>query len=396
MNMNELLSLHEKALQDGKNYARTRKLYDWILKQKGKHFIGIVGPRGVGKTVLLKQVALAVDDSFYISLDTLGEEDLYDIARKLVERYRIRLLLLDEIHYQKEYDKKLKKIYDFLNVRVIFTGSVSLSLFESSYDLSRRARLIHLEPFSFRDFLSFKKNINLPSLSLNDIMERKWSTEHLRYEHHFEEYLKGGLMPFSLEEPEPLILLENILKTVMKKDIPTYARLRYDEIGSLERVVSFIGRSPVEGINYTSVARNCGITKYKSEAYISLFEKAFVLNPVFPAGTNVLREPKVLMRLPYRLLFKEYEDSPGALREDFFGEVMRVKAYPFQYLKSTKGAKTPDFLIKTGDEDIVIEVGGKGKGREQFKGISVKKKLILTHKGNLEGIKRPLSLIGFL
>ena len=44
------------------------------------------------------------------------------------------------------------------------------------------------------------------------------------------------------------------------------------------------------------------------------------------------------------------------------------------YLKSTLGKKTPDFLIRD-SEDIVFEIGGKGKGRSQFKGVSVKKKI---------------------
>jgi len=44
----------------------------------------------------------------------------------------------------------------------------------------------------------------------------------------------------------------------------------------------------------------------------------------------------------------------------------------------------------------VIEIGGKGKGREQFKGIETRQKLILNHSNEVEGIKRPLFLLGFL
>jgi hypothetical protein len=32
------------------------------------------------------------------------------------------------------------------------------------------------------------------------------------------------------------------------------------------------------------------------------------------------------------------------------------------YLKTTRGVKTPDFLDKTGMEDMVVEIGGKKKG----------------------------------
>ena len=44
-----------------------------------------------------------------------------------------------------------------------------------------------------------------------------------------------------------------------------------------------------------------------------------------------------------------------------------------------RGAKTPDYYIQYKDENIVVEVGGKSKGREQFKGITEKKKIIFSH-----------------
>ena len=81
--------------------------------------------------------------------------------------------------------------------------------------------------------------------------------------------------------------------------------------------MKFISKSYVDGINYSSISRNVGITKYKAESYIRLLEKAFVLNVVFPIGTNVLKEPKVLMCLPIRLLYQDVNQALGGMREDF-------------------------------------------------------------------------------
>jgi hypothetical protein len=125
-------------------------------------------------------------------------------------------------------------------------------------------------------------------------------------------------------------------------------------------------------------------------------EKAFILNPVFPAGTNVLKEPKILMNLPYRLLFLDFRSALGGLREDFFSGMMQTKGLTFYYLKSTRGAKTPDFLVPQEGGDLVIEIGGKGKGREQFKGIETGEKLILAHGSEAKGRKKPLFLLGYL
>ena len=71
-----------------------------------------------------------------------------------------------------------------------------------------------------------------------------------------------------------------------------------------------------------------------------------------------------------------------------------MKDYQFHYLKTKRGAKTPDFLVKQGDEAVVVEIGG--KGREQFKEIKVEKKLILSHSPEVRSNKKPLSLLVFI
>ena len=49
-----------------------------------RHFIGIVGPRGAGKTILLQQLAASTEDAIYISLDTVPRDvDLFAIVREL-------------------------------------------------------------------------------------------------------------------------------------------------------------------------------------------------------------------------------------------------------------------------------------------------------------------------
>jgi hypothetical protein len=395
MDLSHFFELDSLAREEAKKYPKKREIYTEIVSQKGRHFIGIAGARGVGKTVLLKQIAVEADKSFYLSADTLKGNDLFEIIKALVRNYGIKLILLDEVHFQKDYRQSIKKIYDFLDVKIIFTSSVLLSIFESSYDLSRRIRLFYLYPFSFREYLFFTQNVSLPKLTWDNIIEKQWGGC-LRYQYLFADYLKGGLFPFSLEEPQIIPILENILKKVIRKDIPSVARLQVDELEVIEKVVKFIGKSPVDGINFSSLSKNIGITKYKAEQYINLLEKAFVVNPLFPKGTNVLKEPKVLMYLPFRLLYKDYEQSIGGVREDFFAEIMRMKGYQVHYLKTNRGAKTPDFLIRVGNKDIVAEIGGKGKGRTQFKGIKNVDKIIFTDSIEAQGIRRPLFLVGML
>ncbi|MBI4351587.1 MAG: ATP-binding protein [Elusimicrobia bacterium] len=395
MDLIKLFELDKLAKKEAGRFNKRRRLYEVILNTAGRAFTGIVGPRGAGKTVLLRQFALGDADSFYLSLDTFAGADLFALAKTLAGKYGVKTLLLDEIHFLKGYEAALKSIFDFLDLRVIFTSSVALSLFESAQDLSRRVKLRYLYPFSFREYLYFKESVLLEPLKLDEIARNAWTSGHMRQGYLFDEYLKGGLFPFSLEEPDALPILENILEKIITRDIPGVAGLRSDEIGSISNLVRFAGKSAPEDINYSTIARNIGVTKYKAEQYVRLLERSFVLNPVLPAGTNVLREPKVLMCLPFRLLYRSYEDAAGGLREDFAAQALRMRCGGLHYLKSTRGEKTPDFLVEEDGKDFVVEVGGKGKGLSQFKGYRAESKLILSHSLEAAGIKKPLFLLGF-
>ncbi|MDD5629296.1 MAG: AAA family ATPase [Elusimicrobia bacterium] len=391
-----LFELDELAKKQAEKYTKRRHLYQQVAAQKGRAFSGIIGPRGVGKTVLLRQLARDAKDAFYISADTLGADGLFDTAKTLTQKYGVRLLLIDEIHFASGYAAELKRMHDFLDTRVVFTSSVALSLAESAQDLSRRVLLRPLWPFTFREFLDFAHGKSLPALTLSDILDRRWQPEHLRQGHLFDEYIKGGLFPFALEQPETAPVLESILDTVVRRDIPQVAGLRAQETSLLEKLLRFVGQSACEGISYSSISRNLGLTKYKAEQYVRLLDQAFVLNAVMPAGTNVLREPKVLMFLPMRRLYRTDEEAVGGLREDFTAQALRMAGLKFDYLKNTRGAKTPDFLVAAAGGSIVVEVGGKGKGRTQFKGCRAHRKLILTPSDSIEGDRRPLALFGFL
>jgi len=397
MSITELQALDALARVEAKRFPIHREALVALRKEQGRRFIGIVGPRGVGKTVILKQLAMETDRSFYGSIDTFKDVTLFEFAKVLFEKQGIRTLLLDEIHFQPGFDGELKKIFDFLpDVHVVFTSSVALALQQSAFDLSRRVRLIWLLPFSFREYVRFKEGVTLTRLTLDAVGHGKWTPEHMRYGYLFDEYLKGGLYPFSLTEPDPLSVLRSILDTVLQRDIPNVAKVTYQEVDLIRKALAFIGRSTVDGVNPTTIARNLGITRYKAVEYVDLLSKAFILIQVDPEGTNVLREPKILMQIPYRLLYRSWDDAIGAVREDFFATAMNMADMPFRYLKSTTGRKTPDFWLTTESGDWVVEIGGPGKGRTQFKGVRVERKMVLAHDADSRRNAKPLFMAGYL
>lgn len=392
---NELFELNQRAKEDAKKYAKKRFVYLEIQKSiKERSFLGLLGPRGVGKTVILKQLLTEINGSFYISLDSYKIESIYTIAKELSDK-GIACLLIDEIHNFRYFEKDLKKIYDFLNIKIVFTSSCALSIYNSEYDLSRRVRTIEIYPFSFREFLYFEGKI-VSKFDLADISDTNKCKEYyastFEYEHLFDNYLKGANYPFSKEEDETTPFLKNIINTIITRDIPIIENISLQEQDEIEKVLKFIGTAPVENISYSSISTNTGITKYKAEKYASYLMKAFLIQIISPRGINVLKEPKVLLSLPYRLVYQKFEDCIGGLREDFFAEACKMSKIQINYLKSTTGEKTPDYLT----DSIVFEIGGKNKGREQFKGTKYEQKIILTHPGKIDEIRRPLFFIGMI
>lgn len=397
MVQHELLELSEKAREEASRYPAKRFIYPQIARFINERpFLCLLGPRGAGKTVLLRQLFSSMENSFYLSLDSSHlEAPLFSLATEL-ENNGVTHLFLDEVHFIKGFEQEIKKISDFLRIKVIFTSSCALSLHSGSHDLSRRVRTMRISPFSFREFLFFEKGATLPQLTFLDLTKidvcREQYRKTMQYEHLFDAYLAGGAYPFALGNPAPLPLFRNILDTVLQRDLLFFANITMEESYEISKMLRFIGRSHSEGISYSSISSNVGITKYRAEKYISLLEKAFILNQVFPKGTNVSNEPKVLFAPPFRLLYRDYQDCIGALREDFFVESMRSGGFECNYLKTKKGRKTPDYLINK----AIVEIGGSGKGKKQFKGFSAKEKIILTHPGTLDASHRPLFFAGML
>ena len=381
MDVDRILQLDNLAGEEIKKYKKRRFIYSTLKTTEGRPFVAIIGPRGVGKTIILRQMRNTCENGLYISADTLSSEtSLAEIVHYFSANMGITDFFIDEIHFTKKYAADLKELYDFTSANIWFSSSVALSLHTSVWDLSRRVQTVYLLPFSIREYLFFRYNKYTDPLSVQSALFKPLSSEYLRGIQYFDEYMKGALYPFLLEPGATFEQFPQIIKKIIHNDIPNFEpQLTIEDISLIEKTLTFIGKSPIDGINYSSISRNIGITKYKAEKYLSLLEKSFLVKQVFPKGTNVLREPKVFIELPYRLAYREYEACIGELREDFFALAALQHGIDFSYVKTTRGKKTPDFIVEIEDKNVVIEIGGPGKGRTQFKGVSYDQKIVLFH-----------------
>lgn len=397
----ELIRLDRLARSQSKKYPVKRFLFPQLkyLLTGTRQLVGIAGLRGTGKTILLRQLASDLDQTFYLSADTLPVgSDLFEISSHLEELMGIKYLMIDEIHALKEWQGQLKKIFDFLGLRIIFTSSSSLVLSEGRIDLSRRLTVKHLPLFSFREFLLFGKNTELPVLTVEEIFKshKEIYKSLFSFEPYFRSWSEIGALPACLDSPLSSVVVATVDK-IIQKDMLTVGKLSQEDLHSIRLVLLFIARSGIEGCSYSSISRNTGISKYRVQQFIRMMEAASLLKIILPYGANVLPEPKIMLAPTLRTNLAHGSDDDrltGAIREEFFIHHVAGANLTVNYLKSMRGQKLPDYVLFIKNRKVIVEVGGAGKSSSQFKGIDEKEKLILTQPGSKSGI--PLILFGFL
>lgn len=169
--------------------------------------LGIVGPRGVGKTTLLLQHILnsnQADESLFVFADSMyfSEHTLFDTAEAFSKNGGT-FLYIDEVHKYEGWSRELKAIYDsFPHLHVRFTGSSVLDIEKGEADLSRRAPKYHLQGLSFREFLAMRHNISCEPYTLEEILAHKAAIPEVDHPLPlFREYLASGYYPFG-SDPE--------------------------------------------------------------------------------------------------------------------------------------------------------------------------------------------------
>ena len=80
--------------------------------------------------------------------------------------------MLDEVHKYPNWSREIKLIYDnFPELNIIFTSSSMFEIHKSESDLSRRAVFYNLKELSFREFILFETENELPIYPLQDILD---------------------------------------------------------------------------------------------------------------------------------------------------------------------------------------------------------------------------------
>ena len=360
---------------------RLQKNFDWILKNIpvdfqrymyqrinwGNRLLGLVGPRGVGKTTLVLQYALLQlnrNETLYVTADDLyfSRHTLLDLADEF-DRSGGKTLIIDEIHKYKEWSRELKLIYDYhANLKVIFTGSSILDITKGTSDLSRRAVMYQMQGLSFREYLQLFHGISLPVYTLEEIISHQPKfTDDFRPYAYFQSYLKKGYYPFALEDDFD-IRLQQVVRNTLETDILQFAEINVATARKLKQLLAIISQSVPFKPNMSSLATMINAGRNNLADYFLYMEEAGLIAQLRDdtGGIRGLgKVDKVYLDNPNLIYALGYEDSNiGNVRETFFFNQLRVN-------QDVITSSASDFQIG----EYTFEVGGKNKKQKQIQGI---------------------------
>jgi len=388
--MEQLQATFHKLLRETSTTFH-RYMYDRI--NWDARMIGLMGPRGIGKTTLILQhikEQLASNETLYVQA-----EDFYFASHRLTEladafvKIGGKYLFIDEIHKYKDWSRELKLIYDYhKELHVVFTGSSVLDIAKGAFDLSRRALMYEMQGLSYREYLELFHDIKFPVCKLQQLLQQEVEIPNgFLPLQHFADYLQRGYYPFADGDINQYI--QQVVNATIETDIPQYADLSVSTARKLKRLLAIIAQSAPFKPNMSQIGGQLEVSRNNIADLCTYLEKAGLISQLRTSTNGIQGLGKV---------DKIYLDNPtliytlgnqnveiGTVRETFFFNQTRS-------LMPVTVSPISDFLIES---KYTFEVGGKKKKQRQLQDIEngyVVKDDIETGYGNII----PLWMFGML
>lgn len=265
---------------------------NWNIKRS----VILMGPRRVGKTVMLQQLVgealkegLNSRSILFVSVDTplysgMPLERILELFEKKTghspkER---RLVIFDEVQYLRDWEIHLKVLTDkFPNTRFIASGSAAAALkLKSQESGAGRFTDFFLPPLTFAEFLNFrgieKKLIRKSTSNLN-----RYETTNIEpLNEEFINYLNFGGYPeavlnIHIQKNVQRFLGRDIIDKVLLRDLPSLYGIQ--DIQELNRLFTKIAYHSGQEISLDGLAQSSGVAKNTINRYIEYLEAAFLI-----------------------------------------------------------------------------------------------------------------------
>ncbi len=302
-----------------------------VMQTDVRRAVVLMGPRRVGKTVMLHHVIghlldgrqFEPRDIGYVSLDQpiytrLSIEQVAQELREASGGTEIpRMLFLDEIQYLADWERHLKAFVDaHPGVRCVASGSAAAALRLKSIESGAgRFTDFLLPPLTFHEYLDLREMGGLVryasgmpiEIATNDIAELN---------SHFVDYVNFGGYPeaalsTTIQTDIGRYIGADIVDKVLLRDLPSlYGIQNVQELNALFMTLAY---NTANEVSLEALSQGSGVSKPTLNRYLEYLEAAFLIKVVHRIDRNARRFQRATR-------FKVYVTTP-ALRCALFGPV---------------------------------------------------------------------------
>src|SRR3990167_4955598 len=318
----------------------------------------ITGLRRVGKSTLLAQIANKyLKEGFYFvnfedeRLLNFQVSDFDLLHETLISLFgEKKAFLFDEIQNVPEWERFVRRLHD-QGYKFIVTGSnASLLSQELGTRLTGRSIRIDLFPFSFSEFLSFKKQ-KIPTF---DVLTTKQRGGLLNLTN---QYIASGGIPDALKYQE-LKIHQTLYNDVLYRDIAT--RYKLENVKSLKELAFYLVSNASTLVSFNKLKELLKLGSVNTvKSYIDYLENSWLFFVVNKFAYSV-KEQQIAAKKIYCIdtglvssVGFSFSENKGKLMENIVYLQLKRKYQDIYYFKTAEDYEVDFFVPK---ENILIQV----------------------------------------
>lgn len=308
--------------------------YPLATKLGIKRAVVLMGPRRVGKTVLIHHVIqrmiqngwdskhicyISIDHPLYNGLSLDDVLELFKEASGIDYMSEECTIFFDEIQYSKDWERYLKVIVDkFPKLKCIVSGSAAAALKRQSTESGAgRFTDFLLPPLTFYEYLILLGDNEFAGMG-GDAFKQLDRKKLGILNEKFINYINFGgypevLLHREIQRDPGRFIKSDIIDKVLLRDLPLLYGIQ--DIQELNSLFTTLAYNSANEVSLNELARNSGIAKNTIKKYISYLEAAFLLKRVYRVNKN----SKKFKRENY---FKVYLTNPS-IRAAMFSPITK-------------------------------------------------------------------------
>jgi predicted AAA+ superfamily ATPase len=307
--------------------------YPFVIEKNVKRALVLMGPRRVGKTVMLFhciQQLLAENINphkiFFISIDNpiyvhLSLEDILNLCKQSLNKDNLKgcYVFFDEIQYLKDWERHLKVLVDsFPNTKFIVSGSAAAALkWHSTESGAGRFTDFMLPPLTFQEYIHLKELNHLIFYGEISYGETYCLTHDIKVlNKEFVHYLNFGGYPEvvlseKIQRDMDRYVKNDIVDKVLLRDLPSLYGIR--DVQELNRFFTYLAYNTGNEFSYETMSKESGIQKDTLKKYLEYLEAAFLIKVLNKVDITAKRLKRITS-------FKVYLTNPS-LRTALFSPI---------------------------------------------------------------------------